>query len=161
MCATFLLEVDTVDEFSLRRTTTRDLDLILRHREAMFRAMGLPVDGSAKDASRNFFAGALARNRYHGWFVETGGAVVAGGGVVLLEYQPGPHQPGILRPFVVNMWTEEAFRRRGMARRLMMAMIEWARAEGYSSLNLHASDAGRALYEELGFRATNEMRLAL
>jgi len=33
--------------------------------------------------------------------------------------------------------------------------------EGYAVVFLHASDAGRPLYEELGFRATNEMRLRL
>ena len=43
----------------------------------------------------------------------------------------------------------------------MVAVIAWCRDEGLRSLSLHASDFGRALYEELGFRPTNEMRLYL
>ena len=37
-------------------------------------------------------------------------------------------------------------------------MLAWARAERLDRLVLHASDAGRPLYERLGFAATNEMR---
>jgi hypothetical protein len=40
-------------------------------------------------------------------------------------------------------------------------MIDSCRREGHAVVFLHASDEGRPLYEELGFRATNEMRLRL
>ena len=62
---------------------------------------------------------------------------------------------------IVNVYTEPAYRRRGLARRLMVAMLEWAHGEGYGTVSLHASDFGRSLYESLGFKATNEMRLQL
>ncbi len=149
------------EQFTMRRAVAADLELVLRHRAAMFAAMGLDVDDAALAASRIFFDEAFSRGRYYGWFVENAGLVVAGGGIVLLDYQPGPRQSGLLRPFVVNMWTEVPFRRSGLARRLMETMVAWARAEGHTSLNLHASQQGRALYESLGFLATNEMRLEL
>ena len=37
-------------------------------------------------------------------------------------------------------------------------IIDWSRAENLDRLVLHASDAGRTLYEGLGFTTTNEMR---
>jgi hypothetical protein len=40
----------------------------------------------------------------------------------------------------------------------MHAVINWAREERLDRLVLHASEEGRALYERLGFAATNEMR---
>ena len=49
------------------------------------------------------------------------------------------------------MYTEPEHRRRGLARRLMAEMIAWCRAAGLGSVSLHASDAGRPLYEALGF----------
>lgn len=149
------------EALTLRRANAGDLETVLRHRVAMFRDMGMANPEGALEVTRAFFAKALAEERYHGWFLTDGERVVAGGGIVLLEYQPQPAQPQALRPFVVNVWTEAKYRRRGLARRLMEEMIEWARTEGYPALNLHASDAGRALYEELGFVATNEMRLKL
>jgi hypothetical protein len=40
----------------------------------------------------------------------------------------------------------------------MQTLIGWAGDAGLHTLVLHASDAGRPLYERLGFKATNEMR---
>ena len=40
----------------------------------------------------------------------------------------------------------------------MTHVLAWTRDEGIASVVLHASDAGRRLYEDLGFLATNEMR---
>lgn len=149
-------------QFTLRTATSDDVEIVLRHRQSMFAAMGRPASDASMQASRQFFTLAFARGRYHGWFVEAPGhGVVAGGGVVLLDYQPAPNQSTAIRPFVVNVWTEDAFRRRGLARQLMEAMIAWSRQQGFPSLFLHASNAGRPLYEALGFQATNEMRLPL
>jgi GNAT superfamily N-acetyltransferase len=61
-------------------------------------------------------------------------------------------------PLLVNVYTEPQWRRRGIARQLVIALMQWASDKGADQLVLHASDAGRPLYESLGFAATNEMR---
>ena len=43
----------------------------------------------------------------------------------------------------------------------MRALIESARARGFARIELHSTDAGRGLYEQLGFRPTTQLRLAL
>jgi GNAT superfamily N-acetyltransferase len=60
-------------------------------------------------------------------------------------------------PLVVNVYTEPEYRRQGIARALMLALMEWARTTAADRVVLHASSDGRALYESLGFVATNEM----
>jgi hypothetical protein len=42
---------------------------------------------------------------------------------------------------------------------LMNTIIAWSREQNLDGLVLHASDDGRALYEQLGFISTTEMRL--
>ena len=143
----------------------RDLAAILHHRRAMFEDMGYK-DATALDAmdagSRPFFAQALAEGWYRGWLAQSGGGeVVAGGGILILPWPANPRDAQTRRPMIVNVYTEPAYRRRGLARRLMVAMLEWAHREGYGTVSLHASDFGRSLYESLGFQATNEMRLQL
>lgn len=59
---------------------------------------------------------------------------------------------------VLNVYTEPAWRRRGLAELLMRRVLAWAREERLDRLVLHASQEGRRLYERLGFVATNEMR---
>jgi GNAT superfamily N-acetyltransferase len=52
-------------------------------------------------------------------------------------------------------------RRRGVARQLMLTMIDWCRTQGFVQVDLHASKQGKPLYESLGFQPTTEMRLKL
>ena len=77
----------------------------------------------------------------------------------------GPDVPGhgpaaaVRHGIVLNVFTEPAWRRRGLAELLMRHVLEWARAQRLDRLVLHASAEGRALYERLGCVATNEMRV--
>ena len=96
---------------------------------------------------------------YRAWLVETSAAdVVAGGGITVLPWPPGPTYPGDRLAFVYNLYTEPAHRRRGLGRMVMDAIHAWCRTEGISSLALNASDLGRPLYEALGYHvAPNPM----
>lgn len=130
----------------------------------MFYEMGY-CDAAALAAmhatSEPFFAKGLETGSYQGWFAEAKDKIVAGGGIIVFEYHSSPIDPFPKRPVVVNMYTEPDHRRRGLARMLMETMIAWCRTEGFGSVLLHASPDGRALYESLGFKQTNEMRLML
>ena len=153
-----------MDPYRLRTAGPADLPTVLDHRRRMFVEMGF-TDPVALDAmiesSTPLLARGLADGSYRGWLVEAEHGVVAGGGVIVLEFQSHPIDPRPRRAFVVNVFTEPAHRRRGLARRLMEAVLVWARSEGLGSLYLHASDDARPLYESLGFAATNEMRLSI
>jgi GNAT superfamily N-acetyltransferase len=148
----------------IRQATPADIDMILHHRRSMFADMG---EGSETDLdvmvarARQFIETALKDGSYRGWLVEVGGRVVAGGGVAIVGYQPSPLETSPGRAFVLNMYTEPAFRRQGLARQILKTIVEWCRQQGFAAVSLHASDAGRALYSSLGFEPTNEMRLVL
>ncbi len=148
----------------LRTATLADLPIIMRHRRHMFIDMGFKDDASLEAmeaSSTSFIESGLESGSYRGWLVETASGVVAGGGVVLLAYPSSPRDPSLRRAFIINMYTEPAFRRQGLAKGLMEEMIRWCKEQGFAWVALHASDAGRHLYESLGFTPTNEMRLAL
>jgi GNAT superfamily N-acetyltransferase len=144
----------------IRPATAEDLETIVFHRIAMFRDMGSPdaVLAAIEQVSRPLLRDAFRNGSYHGVLAESNGSGVVGGGGVLVVPWPGiePH-----RAWIQNVYVVPKFRRRGIARELMRALIDWCRAQGLQSVNLHASADGRPLYEQLGFEATNEMRLAL
>jgi GNAT superfamily N-acetyltransferase len=147
----------------MRRAGTADLKTILYHRRRMFEDMGYTEPEAlarAMASSAGLVERGLRQGTYHGWLAETAdGTVVAGGGLLHLEYPSHPRDPEPRRTFVVNVFTEPEHRRRGLARRLMDEMIGWCREAGVRGLYLHASDEARPLYRELGFAPTNEMRL--
>ncbi|HTP12920.1 MAG TPA: GNAT family N-acetyltransferase [Bacteroidota bacterium] len=150
--------------YTIRQATTADIETVMHHRRSMFLDMGRKDDRNLADAmvtSRQFFSERLANGRYRAWLVESDGKVVAGAGVIIFDYHSSPLDPTDRRPMVVNVFTERGHRRRGIARKLMEVIIAWCRAEGFHSMLLHASDEGKPLYDSLGFKPTNEMRLML
>lgn len=153
------------DDFLVREATLADLSIVLEHRRRMFEEMGFrdPAALATMNAiSAGLIEQGLRDGSYRGWLATTpDGRVVAGGGVIVLTFQPHPIDPRPQRAWVVNMYTEPEYQRRGLARRLVQEMIDWCRSQGMRYLYLHASDAGRSLYESMGFIANNEMRLAL
>jgi len=155
-------------EFVVRHATPEDAAVVGRHRAGMFRDMGL-IGGAAPEralaeATHAFAVAALATGEYRGWLAEPAGErghVVAGAGVQVrtIVPRPGPGGAVLVRPqaLVLNVYTEPGWRRRGIAETLMRAVLAWADDAAVSSVVLHASDAGRGLYDRLGFRPTNEM----
>jgi GNAT superfamily N-acetyltransferase len=129
----------------------------------MFRDMG---EGTVEqldrmvEVARPWVARALADGSYRHWLaIDSSGAVAGGGGVLLSPWPANPHDPCTERAVILNVYTEVEFRRRGIAERVMQTMLVWIKTYSLRSVNLHASEEGRALYEKLGFVQTNEMRL--
>ena len=131
----------------------------------MFEEMGFreaTVLARMEAVSREYFTEALRVGTYVGWMAEDADKQVVGGGGILIAPWPGfPGEEHAKRAWILNMYTEPRARRCGVARTLMQVMIDWCRSEGYGAVSLHASDAGRPLYETLSFQQTNEMSLKL
>jgi len=153
----------TQSDIRIREATASELAVILHHRRSMFRDMG---EGTVEELDRMvevaspFFAGALADGTYHHWVaLDASGCVCGGGGVLRCPWPANPKDPCTERAVVLNVYTEPDFRKRGVARQVMLTILAWVKEHGFRAVYLHASAEGRGLYERLGFEATNEMRL--
>lgn len=152
-------------EIHVRKADVGDLKHILHHRRAMFEEMGFrdnAVLDRVVDLSREYFSDALRTGTYRAWLAEElNGQVVGGGGIVIADWPGYPGENHAQRAWILNMYTEPGARRCRVAKRLLEVMIEWCRTKGLSAVSLHASSAGRPLYERVGFQQTNEMLLKL
>ena len=151
--------------YTIRRASTDDVATIVAHRRGMFYDMGYHDEAALDSMSAKFQPWALARidsGEYSGWLVfDAEGSVVAGASLWLMDWPPHMVGVGARRGYILNVYTEREFRRRGLSRCLMEVIVEWCRGNGIDTVILHASSAGRALYESLGFTVTNEMRIML
>jgi len=147
--------------YRIRPARLDDLQAIVHHRSAMFRDMGLPCDFPAIEREfGTWLPDAMRREIYFGWLAETDSAeIAAGGGLSVLPWPPGPRDLGHRIAYVYNVYTEPGHRRRGLARRIMETLHGFCRERGLRTVALHASDFGRPLYESMGYRPTNEMRI--
>ena len=89
------------------------------------------------------------------------GRIAGSGCIWLRDEQPRPTTTQQVVPYLLSMYTEKEFRRRGVARSIVKKALRWCRDHRYERVVLHASEAGRPLYEEFGFLPTTEMRLNL
>ncbi len=154
--------------YTIRRCDLNDAAVIARHRVEMFRDMGdVPTDVLAErllDESTRALAAEIERGAYFGWFAVTdAGEVIAGVGAHVKPQLPrishsGTRVSSSVVPLVVNVYTEPAWRKRGIASALMSSLMQWTQENGFDRVVLHASDAGRPLYASMGFLPTNEMR---
>jgi ribosomal protein S18 acetylase RimI-like enzyme len=90
----------------------------------------------------------------NGWFVASDGEAPVG---IVAGYRE-PTAPPWQR-HLVAMWVAPDTRGRGLAARLVGAVVEWTRADGASELTLGVADgneAARAAYLRYGFTPTGE-----
>lgn len=151
--------------FTIRRASAADLETLVAHRRAMFHDMGYSDDAALDSMASKFRVWLLDRMNsgdYLAWLaLAPDGSVAAGAALWLMDWIPHMIGQGARRGNILNVYTHESFRRRGLARELMEAVLGWCRGNGIDTIILHASPQGKALYESMGFKPTNEMRVHL
>jgi GNAT superfamily N-acetyltransferase len=145
-----------MSSYHVRRGTLADAAILARHRNDMFRDMG--VELNAATLAEEFTAwlqSTMPAGLYHAWVVETDeGEIVGGGGMTVIPWPPGPRYPCGRIGYVYNVYTEPSHRGRGLARRIMNTIHSFCAATGISSAALNASRLGLPLYESMGYRVT-------
>jgi GNAT superfamily N-acetyltransferase len=151
-------------DFTIRPATPSDIPEILRQRRRMYEDMD-HTDPAAPDAmsrlSFDYLHQAIPEGSVRAWLALHDQHAFAGGAVLITSWPARPYDLECRRATILNVYTDPEYRRRGIARLLMETMIDWCKRKGLARVNLHASDAGRHLYESLGFEPSNEMRLKL
>jgi GNAT superfamily N-acetyltransferase len=152
-------------EFTIRKATSADAPEILRQRILMMTDMGMGTEESRsiiQEPTLHFLSRTLQDGIYHGWLAENEkGEPVAGGGILFVDWPPSAIDLKDRRPYIINMYTDPAYRRRGLAQRILGHLLAYLQTEGYATARLNASKDGRPVYERLGFHESNEMVLPL
>jgi GNAT superfamily N-acetyltransferase len=142
--------------FSLRKATTADADLITAMRWKLFQETNStetpePTPEFLRECRAAVFD-LLERSQAFGWVAcaEDGSPL---GNLVLLIYArlPSPRNVVPREGYVMNVWVEHAWRRKGIASALMEQALEKARELGLRRVRLHSTPEGRGAYARAGF----------
>lgn len=142
------------EAFTIRRATIDDIDTLVELRVAMQSevAEGMEVDRAAVgEACRRYFAETLPADVFVAFVAEAEGQIVATSGISFVSRPPGGSSFSRSEGYVTNVYTIPAWRGRGVATALLNATVEYAQHQGARLVYLHTSDAGRSVYERLGF----------
>jgi GNAT superfamily N-acetyltransferase len=137
----------------IREAGDGDQELVVRMRLAFLaEESGLEAVSEALAAdTRRFVLAEHEAGRLRSWLAEDGDACVGIVSLVLHAVQPNPRVASDVEGYVVNMYVAPAHRDRGTGRALLDSLEIAARAAGLRRLTLHATAAGRPLYEAAGF----------
>lgn len=139
---------------SLRRATPDDADALTRLRVQMYESWSGDVPrGAWLDASTELFRRRLADepDTFVAFVVEEDGHVVSSGVGWIEVHLVNPNNLTGRRGHIASMSTDPAARRRGHARAILAALVEWFDARDIARVDLVATPAGEPLYRSLGF----------
>ena len=144
-----------------RTATAADASLITHHRRRMFVDAGRADNQVLGVMSHHFepwVAKMIDEQKYIGWLTCDEDRVVAGAGLLLLDWPPHPLDPrSTQRGYLLNVYVEPEYRRKKLASHLIDMALAEARRRKIRVVALHSTEEARRLYESNGFRQTNEM----
>ena len=153
----------------IRPATVGDIPTVIDFRARMFRELGWADEARLEQVAplaEGYLREQFVTGGCTGFVAEKPGADTAEPGetvatvvVVWQRVPPSPRNLAGRQAYVLGMYVVPEYRRQGVALALMEETVRCATAAGVPVITLHASDRGRSLYEQLGFRAAPEMRL--
>lgn len=143
--------------------TLEELPRIVEIKVAMFEEAGhadLLADHAESIVLRDYQQLYLESTAIH-FVARDKGQIVASVGAFIKSDLPFRYFSPATYGFIGDVFTENAYRGRGISTMLNSEALIWLKDNGVVMVRLLASDAGRPIYERLGFRATDEMVLIL
>ena len=149
-------------DITYRKLTEDDLDAFIRLRITQLREEGAKEDIDLTPALEDYYGRHLADGTFVSWLALDGDRIVGTSGMSFVEKPPYFGCPNGKIGLLSSMYTDPAYRRRGIARELLRRVTEEARAFGCGAVQITASDMGVLLYTDFGFRKNpNFMQLSL
>ena len=135
-----------------RKLTAEDLDPFIRMRIAQLREEGATEQLDLVPALKDYYHRHLEDGTFVSWLAVDGEKIVGTSGMSFVEKPPYFSCPSGRIGLLSSMYTDPAYRRRGIARKLLGRVMEEARAYGCGSVQITASDMGVLLYSNFGFQ---------
>lgn len=141
--------------FTVRRATADDIPVLVELRIAFDRELAgeVPIELTGEHRARieAYLRSHVPDGRFRVWVADAAGNMVGMAGLVVIDRPPHLRSRRAPEAIVFNVMTLPAWRRRGVGRALMEAVIADGRALGCRRLVLRTSDDGSHLYAALGF----------
>jgi len=144
---------------TVRRTSCEDTELLVSLRMSFLLDQNSPESLGdpelLKESIRQYLVSAMKKDAFAAVVLESEDQAVS---CAFLSFGEKPPRRGDVPcrfGTVYNVYTYPEFRRKGYAERVMREILRLAKEQNLGSVDLLASEAGKPLYEKLGFRVPN------
>jgi GNAT superfamily N-acetyltransferase len=150
------------EPFDIRAAMPDEFAIASEFWVAMRRELDMPDADLAPDwkaRSVAYFTRRHAAGELQWFLAHDESKVVASASGFLLDGYPSEICTRRRVGYVAGVYVLPAWRRRGLARAVTEAAVDWLWSVGCRAVRLHAADEARPIYEALGFVPSNEMIL--
>ena len=134
-----------------RKLTEKDLETFISMRITQLREEGATEDLDLRPSLVDYYRRHMADGTFVSWLALDGGRIVGTSGMSFVEKPPYFGCPSGRIGLLSSMYTDPAYRRRGIAKELLARVVNEARDYGCGSVQITASDMGVLLYTDFGF----------
>jgi GNAT superfamily N-acetyltransferase len=134
-----------------QKLTEDKIDIFVQMRINQLREEGATDDIDLAPALKDYYARHMADGTFVSWIALDGDRIVGTSGMSFVEKPPYFGCPSGRIGLLSSMFTDPAYRRKGIARELLSRVVEEARAYGCGTVQITASDMGVLLYTSFGF----------
>ena len=143
-----------------RKAAFDDIDILTKTRTQVLRAaneLEEDADMSAVEKETyDYYLTALKDGSHTAILVYDKDQIIGAGGISYFRVMPTYHNPTGRKAYIMNMYTNPAYRRKGIAYQTLNLLVADAKNKGIDAISLEATEMGRPLYEKFGFTGMND-----
>jgi len=156
------------DKTVLREADNSDIQQLSIHHRKMFEEIwqkkGEQIDIAICNEIEKSYARKLtqelADKTCKSWVIEYEKSIISSGAVTIVRLVPTPDDLSSNVAYLHSVYTEKEYRNKNFASRIVQQALQYCRDNGIRRIFLNASEAGKTIYQKIGFRSSPEtMRL--
>ena len=138
-------------EITYQKLTKSELEVFVQMRINQLREEGAKEEIDLAPALRDYYQRHMADGTFVSWLAVDEEKIVGTSGMSFVEKPPYFGCPTGRIGLLSSMFTDKAYRRRGIARELLARVVDEARRYGCGTVQITGSDMGVLLYTDFGF----------
>ncbi len=148
-------------KIEIRKAELSDLELLLKWRMTVLREVfAIPADSPTEELeqeNRRYYRTAIPAGSHIACFAYADHQIVGCGGMCIYREMPSPDNPDGRCAYLMNIYTRLEVRKQGVGEIIINWLVGQATTRGISKIYLETSEAGKSLYEKIGFVSMPDM----
>ncbi len=138
-------------DINFKQLSENELETFITMRIRQLREEGAMEDIDLRPALRSYYKKHMNDGTFVSWIALDGEKIVGTSGMSFVEKPPYFGCPSGRIGLLSSMFTDDDYRRRGIAKKLLSLVVEEAKKYGCGTIQITASDMGVLLYTDFGF----------
>ena len=143
----------------LQEATIDDIHILATHHRRMFGEIweqkGLAMEKTISQELESAYSDKITEQLPAGickaWVIKSDNTIIASGAITIVSLVPIPPDMNHRIAHLHSMYTEKAYRNKKCAQQIVDSALRYCRQNRINRVTLNASDAGRPIYEKIGF----------